>query len=165
MVLPMTIDSGPLGAPSEGTMECRTGAILLREGARAVGSTFARPWDSEPEREPGAEAPTPAPPPLPLPLPPLPPLPLAIARAGSPARDSAPARRTDLPVSVPWSFAGAFALGAAIAALAGLVLERGAVELAALASAVAGGMTLSAALGRLSRSGRRGGTRPARERR
>jgi uncharacterized membrane protein SpoIIM required for sporulation len=61
------------------------------------------------------------------------------------------------PVSVPWSFAGTFALGAAIAALAGLVVDRGAVELAALASAVAGGMTLSAALARLPRSKRRAG--------
>jgi len=86
------------------------------------------------------------------------PPPLPLSREAQASRSASPSRHHRVPISVPWSFAGAFALGAAIAALAGLVLERGAVELAALASAVAGGMTLSAALARLpsrSRSARR----------
>jgi len=168
----MTTSPCSSAGPSDATIEIQTGAILLREGARAVGSTYTRrPWESEPDPVPAApsslqtpsslralpampspSSPTPSPPavpPIPLPVPPPPPL----GRAAPAARPSS--RRPEAPViSVPWSFAGAFALGATIAALAGLVLDRGAVEIAALASAVAGGMTLSAALARVASKGR-----------
>ena len=145
----------PCSSPSssEGTIELDTGAILLREGARAVGSTYARPWDSVPESEP---EPAPAPAPASV-TPSLPPLPMKRATPVAATRaSSARPRREASVISVPWSFAGAFALGATIAAVAGLVLDRGAVELAALASAVAGGMTLSAALARVATKGRAG---------
>lgn len=175
----MTTSPCSSGGPSEGTIEIQTGAILLREGARAVGSTYTRrPWDSDPEPVsavpsspqtpsalralPAMPSPSSAPPsppaipPIPSPIPALDPL----RRAAAAARPSS--RRSEPPViSVPWSFAGAFALGATIAALAGLVLDRGAVEIAALASAVAGGMTLSAALARVASKGRAGRRRGA----
>ncbi|HSO41128.1 MAG TPA: hypothetical protein VLT33_51735 [Labilithrix sp.] len=167
----MTTSTASSDAPSEGTVECRTGAIMLREGARAVGSTFAREWDSQPEPASVAalppETPTslralpalPSPSAPPLSLPPALP-PLAAARpAQRPGhrRASSSRRARARPVAVPWSFAGAFALGAAIAALAGVGIERGAIEVAALASAIAGGMTLSAALGRVASKGRADG--------
>jgi len=148
--------SPPLAdAPSEGTMECRTGAIIQREGARAVGSTFVRAWDSEP---PPLPATTPsslrALPALPSPSAPTPPAPPVspVAKPGSPRRyPSGSSFSRERPTYVPYSVAGAFALGASIAALAGIAVERGAVEFAALAAAVAGGMTLSAALARASK--------------
>ena len=132
------------------TLSCLTGAIVLREGARAVGSTFARQWD--PEDAPRPPEPTPSSlrelPVLPTPSAPSPPaLPAPVAPvAATPAQGPPRRRRVSTPIrarSLPWSLVGAFALGAALAALAG---ERGSLGFAALASAVAGGVTLAAGL-------------------
>lgn len=155
-------------AQSEATLSCLTGAIVLREGAGAVGSTFAREW--EPDLRP------PPPPPTPSSLLALPPLPTASAR-GSPGAPPPLWRLPRVPVPLvvrmaeprrsqsrrdhdsvhgtplPCGVVGAFALGATLAALAGLGLERGALEVAAVASAVAGGVTLAAALARVSGKG------------
>jgi hypothetical protein len=147
--------SPPREALSEGTLSCLTGAIVLREGARAVGSTFAQ------DSSAGSLEPLP---PLPSSTPsslralPVLPTPSAVvievARRPRPlprSSRSRPRARVRSP-SLPWGLVGAFALGATFAALAGLGLDRGGLEVAALASAAAGGMTLAAAL---SRAGKR----------
>jgi hypothetical protein len=70
-------------------------------------------------------------------------------RASEPERRAsrkAPSRKRAL----PWRVACAFAIGASLAALGGLATDVAGVELAALACAVAGGITLAAGL-----SGRR----------
>lgn len=135
------------------TLACLTGAIVLREGARAVGSTFARQWDP-------AAPPPPPPEPTPSSLRALP----ALATPSAPASPAAalaatplapahgPSRRSRREItsgrtrSLPWSQVGAFALGAALASLAGVGIDHGSLGIAALASAVAGGITLAAAL-------------------
>ena len=147
----MTTSTGRGDSRSGATLSCLTGAIARREGAGAVGSTFAREWDSEPAPPPptsppassrGAAGVQPAPC-SPAALPVLLPA-LAIARRSRSRHANA---RMGAP-SLPWSPVGAFALGATLAAVAGEVLERGALEVAALASAVAAGITLAAALTR-----------------
>jgi hypothetical protein len=142
------------------TLSCLTGAILLREGARAVGSTFARERDSDPVPPPMTPSSRRALLVMPNPSG------AAVATRAAPATQAAAAipktvaasaarrrpsrsRRADThsrAPSLPWRPVGAFALGATVAALAGLGVERGALEVAALASAVAGGVTLAAAL-------------------
>ena len=153
-------NGGAMTSPlSEGTLSCGTDAIALREGAQAIGSTFAREWDSDPaprSRPPpsrSAETPT------------------SLQALAVLATPSAAAMRAEIPIRhrqgpralrwraprregrelrprtvLPWRSACAFALGATLAALAGAALERGALEVAALASALAGGITLAAAL-------------------
>ena len=144
---------------SEGTLSCGTDAIALREGAQAIGSTFAREWDSDPAPRRAPRSPLSAETPTSLQA-------LAVLATPSVAamraeiairhRQGPPPPRWRAPrgeeraarpgALLPWRSACAFALGATLAALAGAALERGALEVAALASALAGGITLAAAL-------------------
>lgn len=145
--------STPRGDSRSGpTLSVLTGAIILREGAGAVGSTFARQWD--PEAAPRLPEPTPSSlsglPPLPPPSLPAAASPVVVRPPPrGPARRS---RRVATPIrarSSPWSLAGAFALGATLAALAGMGVDRGSLGFAALSSAVAGGVTLATGLAQI----------------
>jgi hypothetical protein len=160
-----------LPARSAPTLTCFTGAIAQRDGAQVLGSSYAREWDSTPGaverawREEAARLPEPEAGParsVPGVVPPRPAAsregrpsaraPLAPARRGREREPDLRARGKALPrkEALPWRAACAFAIGAALSALGGLAMDRAGVELAALACAVAGGITLAAGL-----SGRR----------
>lgn len=154
----MTTSSRHGDERSGATLSCLTGAIVLREGARAVGSTFATEWDSD-ARPPAAPTPSSRAAPAPVPLPSA----AAVAPQAQPTLPpesrSQRSKARQRSRSLPWSPIAAFALGATIAAAANLVVERGGLEVAALASAVAAGTTFAAALTRVvskGHAGRRG---------
>jgi hypothetical protein len=132
-----------LPARSAPTLTCFTAAIAQRDGAHVLGSSYARnaaatSRAADPARRAEAAGRSSARAPLSPPR-----------RAREPelrARSEAPPRRKAL----PWRVACAFAVGASLAALGGLATDVAGVELAALSCAIAGGITLAAAV-----SGRR----------
>jgi len=173
---------------SEGTLDCHTGAILLREGTGAIGATYPRGSSAEPSALAGpssvsASIGTPTtvsePPPFAVARPALPRAGVAIVLGPGPATVRAQARRWARPltgrfarsdhasvavVAAPsrtrWTLvltcAGAFALGATVAASAGELANR-AVEAAASACLIAGVLTVLEALRRASAGARRRG--------
>ena len=127
---------------SNPTLDCFTGAIVLREGAGAVGSSHLHD-------RPSASTPTPTPTPTSVQTPTRPSEPppffarqpalhparvVVIGRPpASPPRRAPPAPRTSVGVRtrpLPWQAVGTFALGATLAALAGLFGKHGGLGLA-----------------------------------
>lgn len=130
---------------SGNTLDCSTGAIILREGAAAVGSSLASrerrqhvvvrhvgPVDSRPRVDSGPG------------LGPLPPPSAFVARRrAEPALERAQeARRArSLRLSAHAAYGG-FAVGASVAAVAGIFVDRADFLIAAVASALAGALML-----------------------
>ncbi len=156
---------------SEGTLDCHSDAIMLREGVGAIGSTYLRGSPAE-ARLPGSESSIPVslgtqttvsePPPFARVRSAFPDAKGAFVVSAGSARARAPARTSTrvegrrsavtLPgrASVARAIRGAavFALGAATAASVGELAER-AVETAALACILAGALLLFLALARM----------------
>ena len=153
--------------PSSPTLDCFTGAIVRREGAGAVGSSYLRDSASSPSAVPGSPSISSAtslseatsigdPPPYFARKSPLR-SPVFVIRA-APAmrgravehlrsrrqREAVPGPLAIRAKSLRWKLFGAFAVGAALSTLAGLVSDVGSFAVVAFAAAVAGAATLEA---------------------
>ena len=157
---------------SEGTLDCHTDAILLREGAVALGSAYLR-GSSSASMSVGTPTTMSEPPPFALPRSTFPAAKVTFVVEARPATVRAPRElvprsraagraaavvplpRAPSPVATLW-VAGAFALGATTSASAGHLRNR-ALEVAAFACVIAGVVLLVVAAVQLRRRGVLGG--------
>jgi hypothetical protein len=153
----MPISTPDLDPPSSPTLDCFTGAIVEREGARAVASTYLRDSSSAKAGEPSLPSTTALteatsvgePPPYFARKPPLP-SPVVVVRAARVRRFAArPARLAKAPIhtkSRRWQLFASLAVGAIASSVGSFVAESGSVAVAAVACLLAGVATLHVAL-------------------